>query len=125
MQPKVRISVTRIFRRKLLPPSLPVSRGSVPHYRQWWSKGKEWQLGTGLISEPTSKLLFFIYSKNKGYNLSKKVKRKTKTTPDSPPLYFSFFRVGVLCRDFALEPISFPKVLSLGFLHSGLKAFGV
>lgn len=60
MQSKVMISVTRVFWGKLLPPSLPVSRGSVRHYRQWWSKGKEWQLGTGLISEPTSKLFFFI-----------------------------------------------------------------
>lgn len=128
MQSKVMIGVTRILWELKLPPSLPVSRGSVPYQGRWWLKEKWWQLGTGLISELTSwkscvtKLLFFAYSKKKGYNLREKFKKKKKQI--SYHFFFSF-RAWVLFRNFALEPIRLLKFLGLGSLRWGLKTFGV
>lgn len=54
MQSKVMINVTRVFWEESSPPSLPVSGGYVRYHGHWWSKGKGWQFGAGLMPEPTS-----------------------------------------------------------------------
>lgn len=54
------------------------------------------------------------------YNPRKlKTNKKTQHHPDS------FFGIGMLFRNFALEPMRLPKFLCLAVLHWGLKAFDV
>lgn len=68
---------------------------------------------------------FFFCIVKQGVSSERESLKNTHTKhPDSPP-FFSFFRVGMLFRNFALEPIRLPKFLCLGFLQRGLQAFDV
>lgn len=66
-------------------------------------------------------LLNCFKSEKEGYNLRWKVKKKNQKQHSrfTTTLFFFFFvfRVGVLLRNFALEPIRFPQFLDVGFLH--------
>lgn len=124
MQSKVMVSVVEHPGRKL-PLSLPISRNSVPFQRHWWPKGKGWKfrywihLGTHIFeSQELLNFFFFFFfwygQRRREMIWERRLQNKTLQIPYHC-FFFLAFRKGSLFRNFALEPVAFPKFLDFAF----------